>query len=220
MARQPARPSPERSRRSSSVFEAGKPALVFFSNEEVSPDSIDPEQLQRLRTYRQQLRNAGLTYDYGSQDDLFRRAFQALARVMRDRFGNELGPRSLALVAGTTAPSRTPVGPLASPLARMTTDRELTGFSNRGQPRYISRSRLLVEKRGTLDAENLAVTTEAEGDRPAPSIVGLDGPIRRLPPGGSVEYPISLTMGSSPQWDIVFSWEESGQTYTRRQSMR
>lgn len=45
-------------------LEVGKPALLYFSQKQVSPTSIDPKQLEKLRKFKQTIRGKGLQYDF------------------------------------------------------------------------------------------------------------------------------------------------------------
>ncbi|MDP8927145.1 MAG: DUF4062 domain-containing protein [Actinomycetota bacterium] len=199
-------------------IEAGKPVLLYFCDQPVHPESVDPAEYARLVRFRDSLKDSGLYDTYGSTEELWRKVTAALTRTVRENF---LGDPAARLLVSEVAP---PSGRLAraSLLARIERERELSGFSKSGSPRYRTRERLLLENRGDAAAENVSFRFEVpegtEGE--APSTFGNDAPIVRLPPGGSVEYPLMTHVGTAMQWDIIFSWQEDGEDYEDRQTLR
>ncbi len=57
-------------------------------------------------------------------------------------------------------------------------------------------------------------------DRDPPTLAAEEGPLRRLPAGGSVEYPLISYLGMSSQWAIVLRWKEGDDEFETRQSVR
>ena len=64
---------------------AGKPAMLYFSNAPVHPDSVDPAQYQALREFRDRLMKQGLVEFYASVEE-FREKFarQFAQTIVRD----------------------------------------------------------------------------------------------------------------------------------------
>lgn len=56
-------------------IESGKPAMLYFSNKPVMPDSIDAEQYNAVKKLKEEFRSKGLTNDFDSVED-FRKNFQ------------------------------------------------------------------------------------------------------------------------------------------------
>jgi hypothetical protein len=60
---------------------------------------------------------------------------------------------------------------------------------------------------------------ETESGEP-PRTFGNDEPVSKLPPGGTLEYPLLAHMGTAQQFEIVFEWQEDGSDYEDRHSLR
>lgn len=199
-------------------IEAGKPVLIYFSDEPVRPDSVESEQYERLKDFRASLHDRGLYDTFSSPAELERKAGRALTKTVRTRFRSVMLTPEALDGAGLASPS----GPRASLLAHTTREREIRGYSKSGRPQYTTRERLLIENQGTAAAEDFTFRfeTDADSDAPPPSTWGNEDVVSKLPPGGSLEYPIALSMATAPQFDIVFSWTEDGTAYTDRQTLR
>lgn len=200
-------------------IDADKPVLLYFSDVPVVPDSVDPEEYKRLRAFKKDMQGKGLYDTYSSEDELRRKINAALTRTVREAFADVVGgPEAMAAM---TRPDLGE-GPHASLLARIEREREVRGFNKSGRPQYRTRERLIIENHGSASAENLRFETVAAGDPDdePPHVMGPQEPVRKLPPGGSIDYPMATFLGSAAQWDVVFRWEEDGEEYTERQSMR
>lgn len=195
--------------------DAGKPALLYFSHEAVSPDLVEPEQLARVREFRKRVAERALLVDFGSEEDLRRRAMVDLTRTIRNRFG--------ATREATTTPEvpepAAQLGPEAQLVARVEREREFGGVSSAGRPQYRTRERLLVENRGTGDAQDVTFRFASPDDSPPPTVFREDRPISRLPAGGSLEFPMATTMGNAAQWEIIFNWRENGRSHDSQQTL-
>lgn len=196
-------------------IEAGKPVLLYFSSEPVAPDSVDQEELGRLAKFRSEFRERGLIDRFATHEEFHRKATAALTRTIRERMALSVNPAVDSAINRRT-------GPGAIPMARIEREREMRGFSKSGKPQYTTRTRLAIENRGTTAAESFAFHFEAPEvtDGELPSTFGNDEPVRKFPPGGSLEYPLMLHMGTLSQWDIVFEWTEGERRYDDRQTLR
>ena len=70
----------------------GKPVLLYFSNAPVAPDSVDPEQYEALKTYRNSLKDSGLYASYNSTAEFREQLHSHLAMEMNQlmqKSGNE-----------------------------------------------------------------------------------------------------------------------------------
>jgi hypothetical protein len=187
---------------------AGKPVLICFSQEPVVPNSIDAEEYERLNTFRESLKERGLFDGYSSQEELWRKATAALTRTIRQRFRVEVPERPFEA-------SR----PAARLLARIEREREMRGLSRAGRPQYITRHTLVIENNGTAPAEDLRFTFEAGDDEP-PTAFGDEEPAKRLAQGGSLTYPLAVSMGTANQFDVVMQWREGDESRNERQTLR
>jgi hypothetical protein len=131
--------------------DAGKPALLYFSHEPVSPDLVEPEQLARVRAFRNRVAERALLVDFGSEDELRRRAMADLTRTIRNHFD--------ATRDGTTTPEvvepNAEQGPTAQLVARVEREREFGGVSSAGRPQYRTRERLLWSRIEELETHRM-----------------------------------------------------------------
>jgi hypothetical protein len=185
---------------------------LYFSSEPVVPESVDPDQYRRLIEFRSAMENRGLFDRYNDLDELRRKINSAVTRTLRERF-------ALAIAASAVARQS---GPLASLLAHVVREREMRGLSKQGRPQYSTRHRLLIENTGTGAANGLTFRFELPGDGggKVPATIGNENAVAKLPPGGSLEYPLLMHMGTAQQFDIIFNWSESGAQYEDRHTLR
>jgi hypothetical protein len=189
---------------------AGKPVLIYFSQEPVVLNSIDAEEYKRLDTFRESLKDRGLFDGYSSQDELWRKATAALTRTIRQRFKIEVPERPFEA-------SR----PAARLLARIEREREMRGLSRAGLPQYTTRHTLVIENNGTAPAEDLTFTLETEvGDNEPPTAFGNEEPVKRLAQGGSLTYPLAVSMGTASQFDVVMHWRQGDESRNESQTLR
>lgn len=190
----------------------GKPVLLYFSNQPVAPDSVEQEQLSRLRDFRQSLESRGLYDNYADAMELWRKLPAALSRTIRDSFGT-----SIAKGVSTSAHR-----PSAELLAQVERDREMSGFSSKGKPQYRTRHKLIITNNGSVAAEDVVFRFEGSGreGEALPRVMDNDKTINKLAPGGSLQFPVSLGMGMASQWDIVLEWHEGDTVKNDRQTLR
>jgi hypothetical protein len=188
----------------------GKPVLIYFSQEPVVPSSIDAKEYERLDAFREGLKARGLFDGYSSQQELWRKASAALTRTIRERF-------KVKVSDGPFDESR----PTARLLASVERERELRGLSYDGRPRYTTRHTLVLRNNGTAAAEDLTVSLESarEGAEP-PQMFGNDEPVHRLAPGGSLTYPLAVSMGDADQFEVLMKWREGETPRDDRQTLR
>jgi hypothetical protein len=202
---------------------AQKPVLLYFSSEPVIPDSVDMEQYRALREFRTSLQERGLYETFDDTDTLWRKVPAALTRTIREHFRSAIQD-SAALSAsddGAVATGATH-SPRASLLARLERDREMTGLSSRGQPKYRTRESLLIQNQGTGPAEGLRLRLEKQNESDPgelPRLLNADGPVTRLAPGGSLEFPVLRSLGSVGRFDVVIEWQEGDTPFEDRQSV-
>jgi hypothetical protein len=187
-----------------------KPVMIYFSNEPVAEASVDPEEYQRLNEFRESLKNRGLYGNYGAPEELRRKVNAALTRAIRDRFeGVEVRDPSEGGGQG------------ANVLASVESEREVTGFSNSGSPRYRTHRTLKLENRGYATAEDLSFEIlGAHSDQEAPTVLDNEKPVKALPPGGVIGYPLMVAWGMEPQFEIHMEWREGNAAKAFVQTLR
>jgi hypothetical protein len=75
------------------LVRAGKPVLVYFSNQPVVPGSVDLDQYQKLKEYQKQIRDRVLYTEYSSVAEFRELLAQHLSHIARGVAGsNELRP--------------------------------------------------------------------------------------------------------------------------------
>jgi hypothetical protein len=151
----------------------------------------------------------GLFDGYSSQEELWRKASAALTRTIRQRFRVEVSEHPFEV-------SR----PAARLLARIEREREIRGVSSAGRPQYTTRHTLVIENNGTAPAEDLQFTFESETGDESPTIFGNEEPVKRLAQGGSLTYPLAVSMGTAVQFDVVMLWREGERSRNERQTLR
>jgi hypothetical protein len=189
--------------------QAAKPVLIYFSRQPVVPSSIDPDEYARLTAFRDSLKERSLFSEYSTPEELRRRVTADITQVIRDRFG----------AASARDPARAG-SPGANLLASIHREREVSGFDQRGNPRYRTDWRLQIENRGDASAEELSLRIEAAGDEPPPEIYDADKNVNVLPAGGVIAYPLLVAMQMAPQFDVVMEWRERGEEKRQVQTLR
>ena len=69
----------------------GKPAMIYFSNTPVPPDSVDDIQYKALREFKETCQKKGLIENYRSKDEFRDKFRRQLAQIVNDRIIPELG---------------------------------------------------------------------------------------------------------------------------------
>jgi hypothetical protein len=190
-----------------------KPVLIYFSNQPVVLGSVDVKEYERLTAFRDTLKERGLFDEYSTEDELWRKVSAALTRTIRERFRVE-GPIA---IPGKSRPR-------ASLLAHVEREREVSGFNNRGAPQYRTRTALIIDNNGTAAAEDFSFhfesASEGVSDRQLPQVYGEEAPVKRFAPGGSLRYPLSVSMATVDQCEIVMRWREGDTEREESQTLR
>ncbi|HXY88120.1 MAG TPA: hypothetical protein VEG44_06745 [Candidatus Acidoferrales bacterium] len=63
---------------------AGKPVMLYFSSKPVVPDSIDPKQYERLKSFKEKCQKEGLVDQYAEISELREKLSRHLTKVVRD----------------------------------------------------------------------------------------------------------------------------------------
>jgi hypothetical protein len=189
-------------------IKAGKPVLVYFSSEPVIPESIDVDEYARLVAFRDSLKERALYGEYATPEELRRKVNADVTRTVREHFG-----------ASVVDPNEVSIR-WAELLASVSSERELRGFSSNGSPQYTTNHRLKLENRGSVPAEGLTFRLVSITDGEPPSVLDGDQPIATLPPGGVLEFPLLVMLGTALQCEIVMEWQEREESRAQTQTLR
>lgn len=134
----------------------GKPVHLYFSTAPL-PNDVETAQLEGLRAFKVQAEQRGLLGEFSNPSQLTHEVWKAIE--------HDLG--SLSLTAPTTP------GPVSGVKfrAQPRQEREVSGSSKNGSPRYTTRHWVEVTNVGDVDAQE--VTFEAVGEEP--SMMVMDG---------------------------------------------
>ena len=90
---------------------AGKPAMVYFSRAPVAPEALDREQYETLRTFKQNVHQQGLAFDYESVSDFSDQLRRHLAQTMlRERHRWAADPQSPRAASEWASPASPAAG--------------------------------------------------------------------------------------------------------------
>ncbi len=176
-------------------MERGARVHVFFS-EMFIPRNVDPDQLKALREFQAKLQERGLVGSYASHEDL-----SAKIRTCLEQDVVKFVP---AIPPGVILPLLS-----AHPGAIM-----------RGRHESISRrDRFVVENVGTVAAEDVTVEIEPIGEGESPVVSGVPMTAERIPPQGSIAFPLAISFDVAPQWRVIYRWHEGAQRFEDWQSV-
>jgi hypothetical protein len=185
------------------VAAAGKPVLLYFSRRPVDPRSIDPAEYERLLDARKRFEGRGLVNDFETVEELGRKIWTAMSRTVKARFTEQLrNPDAIADEPRAEVPGGAGGAVIVARLDR-----------------FSGHERLAITNLGTEPAEQLRIEVEVEPGERAPTIFLPDKPIGHLPPGAVIDFPTAAAMGDAMQWDLVFTWTDTGGSRVARQSM-
>jgi hypothetical protein len=178
------------------IVEAGKPALLYFSNTPVVPDSLDPEQYKAVQAFKKEIGTRSLYREYSGIAELVEHARRDLLATVRRHF-------NLPVEGSPSAPRRTVI--LSARVER------------RGRDAY-----LIVENRGPGDARNVTVSwvneSIEEGFEP-PWTHDMEEPISTLTEGSAFEYSLLLHSGTSDRADLHIQWDDDQGPHEKVQTL-
>ncbi|MGC2652490.1 MAG: hypothetical protein WA317_02540 [Mycobacterium sp.] len=175
---------------------AGKPALLYFSNTPVAPDSLDPKQYRAVQEFKKEIGKRSLYREYSGVAELVNHARRDLLVTVRRHF-------KLPVEVGPRAPQRT-----ANVSARV---------ERRGRDAY-----LIVENRGPGDARGVTVAWVSESIEEgfeAPWTHDMEGPISMLTEGSRFEFSILLHSGTPDRADLRIRWEDDDGPHEKVQTL-
>lgn len=181
-------------------IETGRPATVYFSNERVAIDDIEPDQLVSLQAFRKNLRGRGLLGEYDSDQSLQTQVYSYLVRTVREHYRDEADAAFQAGAAETTARTAHVVAALVDRASR---------------EQYIE-----LTNDGDDEAREVTVITEPESDGQAWDIIGAGEPVQFLRRGGVLRLHLALSMASAVRVTCVVAWTNpDGSSGTSRQTL-
>lgn len=187
--------------------DAGKRVHVYFSNAPVPHTLLDPEELTRLATVKQELGRRALYAEFASGEDLKTR--------VRTAIESDLVELNLD---GSPAVQRRvqPVSLRASYQAEREPE-----FDSRGRLKHRTRNqRIEVTNDGEATARSVRVSLEGSEDGDLPlKIEAMETP-RDIPAKGSFSYPIITYSGVGSAFNVKFTWlDEDGNERTSSHSL-
>ena len=175
------------------AVQQAKPVHLYFSTAPL-PNNIDIEQLEGLRAFKSEIQQRGLFGEFGNTSQLGHEVWKAIEHDLV----------SLALGAPVLSSQVTGVKFLAQPQQ----ERELSGSTSKGAPRYKTRHWLEVTNAGSQDATE--VTFEVVGDSPSMMIMSNAAPTTIH--AGQTRRVNVLPLGSGPDPDIIrVNWVQDGE---------
>lgn len=181
--------------------DAGKPALLYFSNTPVVPSSLDTEQWAALQVFKERAKTWGIYREYSGVDELVDHVRRNLLSTVRDELG----------LSQVTTPSSRKAG--ARPVASVERRQHQKVDSKRGL-QIENRAYLIVENKGSGDAKNLTMewmTEDLEDGLHPPMTHGLEGAVASLVADGRLEFSLLLHSATADRASLRIRWgDEDG----------
>lgn len=174
------------------AVEQGKPVHLYFSTAPL-PNDVDTAQLDGLRAFKKEIQSRGLFGEFSSPSELNHEVWKAIAH---DIASFDLGVPSIAPKTGVDF------------LVQPKQEREVSGYNNKGQPRYRNRQWLEITNRGTVDAEDVEYEPLGENTtlRLAPS-----GSATIIHAGQTRQLSYMRTWGDDDDPVLRIKWTEDGE---------
>jgi hypothetical protein len=175
------------------------------------PQSVDTDQLERLREFFERVGPQSLMLEYGDEQSLSQHVEaiinQAIARAGARAEGAAEQPS--AATAEVWPRVESSEHPTTDPRGRISTKREW---------------QLVLSNTGTEPARDVSYRLEAEGDADAqeelPLDIGDQRPLEVLAPGSDARYQLMMHMGVAPQARCVVSWSDAGGEHENTATLR
>jgi len=171
--------------------ELGRPVHMYFSTAPL-PNTVDTAQLDALRAFRSDMQERGLLGEFNNTDQLTHEVWKAIEHDIA----------ALELDQALTMKSRVNE---AEFLVQPHQEREISGMSQKGAPRYKTKHWLDITNTGTCDAQT--VSFESVGDDSAMLIAGVTGPTT-IHRGQTRRLPIMFTFGGAGSPVLRIRWIE------------
>lgn len=175
----------------------GKRVHVYFSKAAL-PNDVDTVQLDALRAFRKEMESRALLGYFSSSAQLTHEVWKAIE--------HDLADNPPVHDSDLVTP---PIG--VEFLVQPVREREVSGYSRDGSPRYTTKTRVDITNTGGLDAEQVTLTADAQSG--LIRLLGADGPTT-IHKGQSRSYPLVLSSGVSGA-AVTIRWVEDGQSKDR-----
>ena len=176
------------------AIDNGKPVHVYFSNGPL-PNDVETSQLDALRQFKDEMRTRGLLGEFSNVSQLSHEVWKVIEHDI-----NALDP-------SITVPSTTGLAAPVEFSVQPGEDREISGYTTKGVPRYTTRHWIDVTNVGTQDAE--MVTFEGVGD--SAMHLGNDGAPTVIHHGQTRRIHVFYTFGGSSEPVLRIRWIENGE---------
>lgn len=186
--------------------EAGKPALLYFSNTPVVPGSFDAAQFEEVQKFKERAKTWGIYREYSGVEELVQHARRDLLATVRDQ---------LNLPQVTT-----PVEPRAGARPIATVERrEHQKVDSKGRLKINRPTYLILENQGGGDATNVRLSWVSGNENNLPISRELNKPIASLLAGGKIEFAIMLHSGTVNRADLRIAWEDDEGEHEHTQTL-
>lgn len=175
----------------------GKPVHLYFSTAPL-PHDIDIAQLDALRAFKKDMQDRGLLGEFSNVEQLNHEVWKAIEHDIATL--NLPGPTPQQIATGIEF------------LVQPHDEREVSGFSSKGAPRYTTKHWLDVTNTGERDAES--VTFEGINQNGLMRVISADGPTV-IHKGQTRRLPVIYSADGSDGSLLRIRWTEDGEPKER-----
>jgi len=186
--------------------EAGKPALLYFSNTPVVPGSFDAEQFEEVQKFKERAKTWGIYREYSGVEELVQHARRDLLATVR-------GQLNLPQVTTPIAPR---IG--ARPIAAVER-RERQKVDSKGRLKIDRPTYLVLENQGGGNATNVRLSWASGNEDSLPISRELNKPIASLLAGAKIEFAIMLHSGTDDRADLRIVWDDEEGEHAHTQTL-
>lgn len=178
------------------AHERGAYVAILRSRRDISPDALDPEQLERLRQFYDRIQGDALILDYSDAGELAQHVDTIINRTVSTS------------QARAEAASEAPV---AGAQVWPRIERSQRVKTTAGPPRGETHWELVLSNTGTEPARNVRWRLEHEDydSGELPQELGEHRDLENLTPGGEAAYTLIMFMGVTEQARCIVNWEDS-----------
>ncbi|WCT06087.1 hypothetical protein [Rhodococcus qingshengii] len=179
--------------------DAGKPALLYFSNVPVVPGSIDVEQWNALLEFKERAKSWGIYREFGTTEEFVTSARRHLLDTVRNQLR----------LPQVTAPTAVPLA--ARPVASVDR-RQVQKVDSKKNLKIDNRTYLILTNHGEGVAKNMSLSWVEPDD--APIVYTLEEPITSFVAGAKLEYQV-LDTASMSNVDLLIEWDDDNGEHSK-----
>jgi hypothetical protein len=173
----------------------GAYVAVLRCRSDIPSEQLDPEQLEKLNTYCNEIRHESLMLDYRDANELREHVDAILNRAI-----SQSGARAEAAVQQQ---------PAAAEVWPRIESSESTRADLKGRLRTERKWQLVLANTGEEPAREVAYVLEPEAsDDELPLQVGNNAPLEVLAPNGEARYNLAMHLGVAPQARCKVTWQD------------